>query len=170
MANFVASMKLADVPPDVIDRAKGIILDGLGCGLFGSDVRWTNILAGVVKRLEPSGGLASIWGRRETASATNAALVNGAMVQGYELDDVHINGHLHSCAAVLPAAFAAAEQIGANRVDGARLLMAVIAGFEIGPRVGICMRGDAIKLNGWHSGGILTPFPATVAAGVVLGL
>ena len=32
------------------------------------------------------------------------------------------------------------------------------------------MGGDAIKLSGWHSGGILTPFPATVAAGVVLWL
>ena len=170
IADFASRLTLDAVPPEVIARAKGIILDGLGCALFGSDVRWTRILAGVVHRLEPKGGVASIWGRRASASAANAALVNGTMVQSYELDDVHINGHMHSCAVVLPAAFAAAEYVGGDKVDGARLLLAIIAAFEIGPRVGICMRGDDIKLNGWHSGGILTTFPAAIAAGVVLGL
>ncbi len=170
IADFASNITLADIPPEVIARAKGIILDGLGCALFGSDVRWTAILAGVVDRLEPQGGTATIWGRGASASPANAALVNGTMVQAYELDDVHINGHMHSCAVVLPAAFAAAEYVGTDKVDGARLLTAIIAAFEIGPRVGMCMRGDDIKLNGWHSGGILTTFPAAIAAGVVLGL
>ena len=170
MADFASSLRLADVPEEVIARAKGLILDGLGCGLYGSDLRWTRILAGVVKRLEPMGGQASIWGRSETASATNAALVNGTMVQGYELDDAHIGGALHTCSIVLPAAFAAAELVGAGKVDGGKLLLAIIAGFEIGPRVGICMRGEQMGVNGWHSGGIVAPFPAAIAAGIVLGL
>jgi len=86
LADFAANLKLSDVPDDVLARAKSIILDGLGCGLFGAQLKWTEILAGVVRRLEPQGGQASIWGRCETASAVNAALVNGTMVQGYELD------------------------------------------------------------------------------------
>jgi 2-methylcitrate dehydratase PrpD len=49
-------------------------------------------------------------------------------------------------------------------------LTAIIAGFEIGPRVGKAMGGENMLLNGWHSGGIVSPFPAAVAAGVVLGL
>ncbi len=97
-------------------------------------------------------------------------LVNGTMVQGYELDDAHIGGALHTCAIVLPAAFAAAEFTGADRVDGRKLLSAIIAGFEIGPRVGMCMRGERMSLRGWHSGAIIAPFPAAVTAGAVLGL
>src|SRR5258705_13646331 len=82
LAEFAANLKLEDVPEEVVARAKGIILDGLGCGLFAADVKWTQILARVVGQLEPSGGRASIWGRGETASAVHAALVNGTMVQG----------------------------------------------------------------------------------------
>ena len=127
MADFASSLRLADVPEEVIARAKGLILDGLGCGLYGSDLRWTRILAGVVKRLEPMGGQASIWGRSETASATNAALVNGTMVQGYELDDAHIGGALHTCSIVLPAAFAAAELVGAGKVDAIHPSTSIVA-------------------------------------------
>ena len=83
LAAFAANLRLGDVPEEVRAQAKAIILDGLGCGLFGANLKWTQILAGVVKRLEPHGGNATIWGRGETASAVNAALVNGTMVQGY---------------------------------------------------------------------------------------
>ncbi len=71
LADFVAGMSLDQVPADVIARAKCLILDGLGCALYGSDLRWTRILSGVVKRLEPAGGQASIWGSRQTASAVS---------------------------------------------------------------------------------------------------
>jgi 2-methylcitrate dehydratase PrpD len=161
---------LADVPTEVIARAKGVILDGLGCGLYGSDLKWTQILLRVIKQLEPGGGQATIWAHSDTSSATNAALINGTMVQGYELDDAHIGGALHTCSIVLPAALAAAEIVGADNVDGAKLLLAIIAGFESGPRVGICMRGEQMGVNGWHSGAIIGPFPAAISAGVILGV
>ena len=64
VADIATSLKLSDVPLDVVLRAKALILDGLGCALFSADLKWTNILAGVVDRLEPKGGTASIWGRR----------------------------------------------------------------------------------------------------------
>ena len=68
LAEFAANLKLSDVPPEVVARAKSIILDGLGCGLFGVHLKWTQILSGVVQRLEPQGGTASIWGGGKTAS------------------------------------------------------------------------------------------------------
>lgn len=170
MADFAAEVRLDDVPKDVVARAKGIILDGLGCGLYASDVKWTQILAGVVQRLEPQGGQASIWGRGETASAINAVLVNGTMVQGYELDDTHSDASIHSCSVVLPAAFAAAEYIGAEKVDGEKLLLAIIAGFEIGPRISMCISGEQMIRKGWHAPAIVSSYPAAVAAGIVLGL
>jgi aconitate decarboxylase len=169
LADFAVNLKLADVPDDVIVRAKSIILDGLGCALFGAQLEWTEILSSVVQRLEPRGGQASIWGRGETASAVSAALVNGTMVQGYELDDAN-PASIHSCAAVLPAAIGASEYAGVDKIDGEKLLTAVIAGFEIGPRVGLCMNGNRLLAKGWHTPGIFGVFPAAVAAGVVVGL
>ena len=169
LAEFAANLQLSDVPADVVARAKGVILDGLGCGLFGARLPWTEILAGVVDKMEPQGGTASVWGRGRTASPVDAALLNGTMIQGYELDDAN-PASIHSCAAVLPAAIAAAEYIGLDRIDGRTLLTAIIAGFEVGPRVGLCMNGNKMLVKGWHSPGIFGPFPAAAAAGVVLGL
>ncbi|HSW18767.1 MAG TPA: MmgE/PrpD family protein, partial [Ramlibacter sp.] len=111
LAEFAVNLKLSDVPPEVVARAKSVILDGLGCGLFGVHLKWTEILSGVVQRIEPQGGVASIWGGAMTASPASAALVNGTMIQGYELDDAN-PASMHSCAAVLPAVFAAAELMG----------------------------------------------------------
>jgi aconitate decarboxylase len=169
LAEFAATLKLADVPADVVARAKSVILDGLGCGLFGAHLQWTKILADVVGKLEPAGGVSSVWGGGQTASPTSAALVNGTMIQGYELDDAN-PASIHSCAAVLPAVLAAAEYIGAEKVDGETLLTAIIVGFEVGPRVGLCMNGNKLLAKGWHTPGIFGPFPASVSAGRVLGL
>ena len=169
LADFAAGLKLADVPEDVRNRAKLIMLDGFGCGLFGANLEWTRILAGVVGKLEPDGGRHSVWGGGGTATAVNAALLNGTMIQGYELDDAN-PASIHSCAAVLPAALAAAELVGTENVDGETLLTAIIAGFEVGPRVGLCMNGNKMLVRGWHTPGIFGPFPAAVAAGIVLGL
>src|SRR5207244_6489285 len=130
LAWFASQLMMSGVPDDVVAREKSIMLDGLGCGLFGANLKSTHILSGVIKRLEQEGGGASIWGRGETASATNAAFVNGTMVQGYGLDDAH-PAAIHTCAAVLPAAFAAAEFVGVDNVDGETLLTAIIAGFEL---------------------------------------
>ena len=156
------------MPADVVERAKAVTLDGVGCGLYAADLPWTEILTRVVVRGEPNGGPATLWGRPERVSPASAALINGTMVQGFELDDIHIGGGLHSAAAVVPAAFAAAQYAG--DVSGERLLTALIAGYEVGPRVGMCMRNQQMLLRGWHSGAIVTTFPAAIAAGVVLGL
>ena len=169
VAEFAAHLKLDDVPDEVMARAKGLILDGLGCGLFGASLEWTRIIARVVEKLEPGGGHASVWGRGETASAVSAALLNGTMVQGYELDDGN-QACFHACAVVLPAAFAAAEYVGADKIDGKTLLAAIIAGFEVGPRVGLCMNGDQMIIKGWHAPGVFGSFAAAVSAGIVLGL
>lgn len=169
LADFAADLSLDSVPDEVVARAKSIILDGIGCGLFGAKLEWARILCSTIERLEPSGGHASIWGSRQKASAVNAALANGTMVQGFELDDAN-PAAFHSCAAILPAAFAAAELVGAEKVSGKALLTAIVAGFETGPRIGQCIDGNKMMVNGWHTPGIVAPFPAALSAGLVLGL
>jgi 2-methylcitrate dehydratase PrpD len=169
MAEFAANLKLSDVPAEVVARAKELVLDGLGCGLFAADMKWTRIVAGLAARLDPNGGPASIWGRGETASPVHAVLVNGTAVQGYEIDDGN-QACFHACAIVLPAVFAAAEYVGSDKINGETLLTAIIAGFEIGPRVGLCLNGDQMIVKGWHAPGIFGPFAAALSAGIVLGL
>ncbi len=170
VAQFCSNLRIEDVPPEVIERAKWHILDGFACGLYGADAKCTNVLAGVVNRLEPRGGQATIWGRGETATATSAVLVNSTMVQGYELDNMHATEGFHGCSVVLPSAVAAAEHLDARNVSGERLLLGVIAGFEIGPRIGRCIRSAQRIVDGWHAPAIVSAFPAGIAAGIILKL
>jgi 2-methylcitrate dehydratase PrpD len=86
-------------------------------------------------------------------------------VQGFELDDVHRAGVLHVGAVVLPALLAVAEL--RRDLGGEEFLAAAVAGYEIGPRVGLCMGPEHIG-QGWHSGATVGVFSA--AAGAARGL
>ena len=106
-----------------------------------------------------------VWGTAARLSAPHAALVNGTLVQSFELDDVHRQGVLHVGAVTLPALFAVAEL--RPGMSGRDFLTAAVAGYEIGPRVGMCMGQEHIG-QGWHSGATVGVFSA--AAGAAAGL
>ena len=74
-------------------------------------------------------------GHRAETSSPHAALVNGTQVQGFELDDVHRTAVLHVGAVTLPALIAVAESHA--KLSGRDFLTAAVAGYEIGPRVGL---------------------------------
>ncbi len=109
----------------------------------------------------------SIWGTDAKLSSPHAALVNGTQVQGFELDDVHRNAVLHVGAVTLPALIAIAESHA--ELSGREFLTAAVAGYEIGPRVGLCMGPEHIG-QGWHSGATVGVFSAAAGAARGLGL
>jgi 2-methylcitrate dehydratase PrpD len=145
-------------------RIKLLILDALGCALYGAHLEWCRILQDTLGRLDQDASC-SIWGTDRRLSAPHAALVNGTQVQGFELDDVHRVGVLHVGAVVLPALLAIAEL--RRTLNGEEFLAAAVAGYEIGPRVGLCMGPQHIG-QGWHSGATVGVFSA--AAGAARGL
>jgi aconitate decarboxylase len=164
IAQFVAGMKYESVPAEVSQRIKLLMLDAFGCGLYGARVEWSRILQRAVGRLDATRSC-TVWGTNERLSAPNAALVNGTQVQGFELDDAHHGGVVHVGAAVLPALLAVAED--RKNLTGKEFIAAAVAGYEIGPRVGICMRSDHIG-QGWHPAGTIGIFAA--ACGAARGL
>jgi aconitate decarboxylase len=164
IAEFVSALRYEAIPPEVIERIKLLMLDSLGCALYGADLEWSRILQQRLGELDTTQACA-VWGTRQKLSAPHAALVNGTQVQGFELDDVHRQGVLHVGAVVLPALIAIAEI--RPGMSGREFLAAAVAGYEIGPRVGICMGPEHIS-QGWHSGATLGVFSA--AAGAARGL
>jgi 2-methylcitrate dehydratase PrpD len=108
-----------------------------------------------------------VWGSRLRLSAPHAALVNGTLVQSFELDDVHRQGVLHVGAVTLPPLFAVAELKAG--MSGRDFLTAAVAGYEIGPRVGMCMGQEHI-VQGWHSGATVGVFSAAAGAAAALKL
>src|SRR5262249_13162941 len=148
IATFVAGLRYEQIPAEVIARSKLLILDALGCAIFGSELEWSHILMTTLAAVDRSTEC-SVWGTDARLSAPHAALVNGTSVHGFELDDVHRQGVLHVGAVTLPALFAVTEL--RPGMHGRDFLVAAVAGYEIGPRVGICMGPEHIG-QGWHSG------------------
>ena len=165
--DWLAAFSLDAVPAPVAARAKDLILDGLGCALVGAQLPWSRTAVEAMLAFEGDGQVPLIgWGR--TAPAPAAALLNGTFIQGFELDDFHPFGPLHSASLVLPALLACAGLRG--DVGGADFLRAAIAGFEIGPRVGMALHGAQMLSRGWHSGSVFGTHAAAAATGVLLDL
>src|SRR5271168_2792408 len=168
LATWVAKTTLDDVPASVRDRAKHLVLDGIGCALVGAQLPVSRSGVQGVTALDSAGDAALIgWGGRAT-SATSAAMLNSSFIQGFELDDYHPLAPLHSNSLVLPAMLAAASRVG--RVSGERFLLGAILGYETGPRVGQALGGLDMLSRGWHSGVVFGPLAAAAAAGTLYGL
>ena len=100
MAEFVANLRYEDITAEVRQRIKLLMLDSLGCALYGAQLVWSKILQRRLGELDTS-QMCGVWGTRQKLSAPHAALVNGTQVQGFELDDVHRQGMLHVGSVVL---------------------------------------------------------------------
>ncbi len=166
IAEFVAGLRYEAIPAEVVARIKLLMLDSLGCALFGADLPWSRILRETLATVDTSQGCA-VWGTSQRLSAPHAALVNGTLVQSFELDDVHRVGVLHVGAVTLPGVLAVAEMHPG--MSGRDLLAACVAGYEIGPRVGMCMGPEHIG-QGWHSGATVGVFSAAAGAAAALRL
>ena len=164
VAAFVAGLTYGRIPAEVIARLKLLILDSLGCALYGTELPWSRILMATLGGLDETKACA-VWGTGRRLSPPHAALVNGTLVQSFELDDVHRAGVLHVGAVTLPALMAVAEL--RPGMTGPDFLRAALAGYETGPRVGLCMGPEHIG-QGWHSGATVGVFAA--AAGAAAGL
>jgi 2-methylcitrate dehydratase PrpD len=134
--------------------------------LFGTGLDWSRILMTTLARVDASTHC-GVWGTDRRLSAPDAALVNGTLVQSFELDDVHRAGVLHVGAVTLPPLVAVAELHAG--MSGRDFLRAACAGYEIGPRVGLCMRPQHIG-QGWHSGATVGVFAGAAGAAAALRL
>jgi 2-methylcitrate dehydratase PrpD len=166
IAEFVSQLRYDQIPTAVRDRLKLLILDSLGCAIYGARLEWCRILRETLEQSDKTRD-ASIWGTDRKLSSAHAALVNGTQVQGFELDDVHREGVMHVGAVTLPALVAVAETHA--QLAGEDFITAALAGYEIGPRVGLCMGPQHIG-QGWHSGATVGVFAAAAAAARALAL
>ena len=81
LATWVADLTLDDVPQNVVERAKHLLLDGIGCALIGSQLPWSRVATGAVLDLENKGDVVVI-GTGQSTSGPAAAVLNGTFIQG----------------------------------------------------------------------------------------
>jgi len=124
IAEFVSGLTYEQIPAEVRERIKLLILDSLGCAIYGANLEWCRILRTTLEALDAT-RTTSIWGTDRKLSSPHAALLNGTQVQGFELDDVHRKAVLHVGAVTLPALIAVAESHA--QLSGRDLLTSAVA-------------------------------------------
>ena len=166
LAAYVAALRYEALPPAVIEKTKACVLDTLGCMFFGATLPWTRIVAEVARE-EGGAAQASLVGSNERMSVAQAVLVNSTAGHGFELDDAHTRASMHAGSIAVATALAVSEWRG--NVSGREFIVAIVAGYEAGLRVGIAGAGNIFK-RGFHSAAVCGVFVAAATAARLLEL
>jgi 2-methylcitrate dehydratase PrpD len=165
LARFICDLEYGHLPAAAVARCRELLLDQLGCQLIGAMMPWNRPVYEFV-RAHKSAGPARIVKYGDAAPIDDAVLVNGTFAQGCELDDYYDQGGGHPGAATVPVILALART---RRVSGPELITAMVAGYEIGWRVGRALLPELMR-RGYHAQSAVGVFIAAAAAGKILGL
>jgi 2-methylcitrate dehydratase PrpD len=165
LATFAAELKFADIPAPVVRRTEDLMLDWLGSVLAARTARPVRSIERFAQTMGPAEGPSEMLTSRRTTSPVFAALVNAAASHYVEQDDVHNGSVFHPAAVVIAPALAVAQSIGAS---GAQLLTAVVAGYEVGIRVGEFLGRSHYKT--FHTTATAGTLAAAAAVGRLLEL
>ena len=162
LVSYAAELKFEDIPGEVVQQTKRMIVDSIGCALGAYDSEPSQIartLAGTVSSTRP----ATVLGSGQKTSPEMAAFANGVMIRYLDFNDGYTGqnvGHpSDNLAAVLPMA----EIAGASGRD---VITATVLAYEVFCRIcdaeSIISRGFDYVTMGVMSSGI--------AAAKLLGL
>jgi 2-methylcitrate dehydratase PrpD len=132
LAGFACGIRLADLPASTVKASKLVLLDTIGAIVAGSALPENVRLAKMAARRAPHGS-SSLLGHGLKADSLLATFTNATAGVALEMDEGNRLGGGHPAIHVIPGALAVAEELGA---DGGRLLEGVVAGYEIGSRIG----------------------------------
>lgn len=165
LAAFASTLRYEQIPGDVLQRCKALLLDSLGNSLAGARSRPVLSMEKFAISMGPGGGPSEVLISRRKTSPMFAAMINAASAHMLELDDVHNGAVLHPGTVVFPAILAMAQALG---VSGKALLTAAVAGYEVGIRVGEFLGRSHYKI--FHTTATAGTLAAAAAAGRLLEL
>jgi len=166
IAAYARATHFAKLPDAVVDRAKRVIADELGCMVLGATIppgervrSFVASVGGAPQSTVVGGGL--------RAAAGYAALANGTSSHSDELDGVHVSQN-HPAGTSVAGALAVSE---AFSLGGRDLINAVALSFDVGCRILVAMGGGhAVRRERHTHGSPLLGLGVAVAAGRLLGL
>jgi len=160
------SHKFEDLPNEVVNYAKLIVLDNLGCAIRGLKEPLSKILA--EELLGGPATLHSLLGiDNQNTHATLTARLYGATAHAIDFDDTLPEGQpTHTGSVVLGAILAL---LPSNPVSGKNVIEAVVAAYEANADIGKMLSGSHYH-NGFHPTATVGVFAATIAAGRLLDL
>jgi 2-methylcitrate dehydratase len=164
IARWLVALRYEEVPPDVIARAKRVLLDTLGCALGAIGAAPVQAAQRVVA-LQGGNPQATILGLGRKASCDQAAFLNGMALRYFDYNDYIALGRPNHASINVAPALAVAEMQG---LSGQALLLGLVAGYELEVRL-----RDAIaakRREGWDDTSIEAQYAAAATAGKLLQL
>ena len=166
LAQWIVGLRYEDLPPEVVDRAKGVTLHGVASVLIGSQQGAGKQAVKLIVEEEagvPKGATIMVDGTKVTKGG--AAFANSEMAfAGGKWDTFRMLTHPGT--SIIPGALVAAESAGASGKD---YLTALVAGYEVMER----MASDfipTVMTRGFHPGPVFGIFGPAVAAAKMLKL
>ncbi|RZL90725.1 MAG: MmgE/PrpD family protein [Variovorax sp.] len=167
IADFIVGTRYEKLSSTAIEGAKKSILDTLGVILAAGGME--PAVRGVVDFAKEGGGRpeSSVLGFGGRVPAVMAAFVNGAMAHCLDYDDQTPWGQ-HSASSLIPAVFAVAEKVAAEKgpVSGKDMIAAVAAGQDLFNR----FRCHVDWRKDWNFSTVMGVYCATAASAHLLGL
>jgi 2-methylcitrate dehydratase PrpD len=167
MARALVGYSYARLTPEVVAKAKLCIYDLLSSALAAGELPWSRQAAAIARA--NSGGAprgAAIIGTRDVVSLHDAAFANGTLSHGLVRDDMHVGSVSHLGTVLVPALLSLAETTSAS---GKELLTALVAGYEVGGKVGRMLMDVEVSRT-FRPTGTVGPIAAAGAGAKLLGL
>jgi 2-methylcitrate dehydratase len=165
IARWVVALRYEDLPPEVIARAKRVLLDTIGCAL-GAIAEAPVRLAQQVVVQQGGSPQATILGIGGKAACDQAAFLNGMALRYFDYNDYLGMGRPNHASINVAPALAVAEMQG---LGGKALLLGLIAGYEVEVRLRDAI-ATAKRREGWDDTSIEAQYASAATAGKLLGL
>ena len=164
LAQWVAGLHYEDLPPEVVDRAKGVTLHSLASVLLGSQTPSGQQAVQLITTEEAGvhhGASIMVHGSRVTKGG--AAFANAEMAfAGGKWDTFRMLTHPGT--SIIPGAFVAAETTGASGRD---FITGLVAGYEVMERLAADFI-PTVMARGFHAGPVFGIFGPAVAAAKIM--
>ncbi len=137
LARYAVATQFSAAPAAVRERVIALVADCLAVTSLGSRRQELRRLTATLGEVTSTGSATVIGSARGWPPAT-AAFLNGAALAADQLQDGHRSARGHPASHVVPAVLAYAEELDA---PAEAALSAILAGYEVGARIGIAMGG-----------------------------
>lgn len=165
VANEVAAIRYADLPPHALTRARHVLLDWFGAVIAGSVEPAGRIAQAIASETE-SRPVASLIGTNLRSSPREAAMANAIAAHALDFDDSSLWTDGHPSAAVVSAAVALGETL---RSSTGQVVAAIVAGLQGQARIALATGPSAYE-SGFHGTGVYGTFGAAGACSHLLDL
>ena len=167
LVDYAQNLKYEDIPPEVLERTKHMLLDFLGVAYGGLRTGESSgpVIDGVLDLASGASGESAVLGRPERLPAHYAALLNATFAHSMDFDDTHRDAVIHIGTPLFATLLALADE---QDISGRDFLTAAVIGYDVTGKVGKA-HGGSVHARGFHPTATTGIFGCSAAGARLLG-